>query len=49
MLYAGKGLAVLELLFKYLAMLHRVGPQQWVYDELAAIAAMRFRAASAPY
>ncbi|KAL4440115.1 hypothetical protein ABPG75_003116 [Micractinium tetrahymenae] len=39
----GCGLAAAGLLFKYLAMLRSAGPQRWAYDELAAIAQMRFR------
>ncbi len=40
---AGCGLACVGLLFEYLAMLRAVGPQRWAFDELAAIAQMRFR------
>ena len=40
---AGCGLAAAGLLFEYLAMLRAAGPQRWAYDELAAIAQMRFR------
>ncbi len=30
-------------LFGYLQMLRTVGPQQWIFDELAAIANLKFR------
>lgn len=40
---AGLGLAVVGLLFEYLAMLHNAGPQQWLYQELADIGAMKAR------
>ncbi len=39
----GCGLAPLGLLFQYLALLRQASPQRWVYEELAATAAMRFR------
>ena len=39
----GMGLAVVGLLFEYLAMLRVRGPQQWVYQELADIGAMKAR------
>ena len=39
----GMGLAVVGLLFEYLAMLREKGPQQWVYQELADIGAMKSR------
>ena len=37
------GLGVLDLLFAYLNMLRREGPQRWVWDEMATMAAMKFR------
>ena len=37
------GLGVLDLLFAYLNMLRREGPQRWVWDEMATAAAMKFR------
>ncbi len=40
---AGGGLAVVGLLFEYLALLRAAGPQRWAYDEMAAIGAMKFR------
>jgi nardilysin len=40
---SGCGLEPLALLFDYLAMLRSAGPQRWVHDEMAAIAAMKFR------
>jgi len=38
---AGMGLAVVGLLFEYLAMLRKEGPQQYIYQELADIGAMK--------
>ena len=43
---AGMGLAVMGLLFQYLAMLRQQGLQQWVYQELAAVSATKFRFAN---
>lgn len=40
---AGSGLAVVELLFNYISMLRREGPQKWVYEELAEVAKTRFQ------
>lgn len=37
------GLAVVRLLFEYLAMLRAEGPQEWVYQELSDIGAMKAR------
>ena len=42
-LCTGCGLACVGLLFEYLGMLRAAGPQRWAYDELAAMAQMRFR------
>lgn len=42
-MHAGMGLAAIGLLFEYLAMLRREGPQQWVYQELADIGSMKSR------
>lgn len=39
----GFGLAVVELVFKYLRMIREAKPQEWVYDELKAIGEMKFR------
>ncbi|CAL8470131.1 g9673 [Coccomyxa elongata] len=39
----GFGLATVGPLFGYLRMLRTVGPQRWVFDELAAIADLKFR------
>ncbi|KAK9915769.1 hypothetical protein WJX75_003936 [Coccomyxa subellipsoidea] len=39
----GNGLATVDYLFGYLQMLRRVGPQRWVFDELAAISNLKFR------
>eukprot|EP00887_Chlorella_sp_A99_P000580 scaffold17.g580.t1 len=39
----GCGLACVRLLFEYLALLRREGPQRWVWEEQAAMGAMRFR------
>ena len=39
----GCGLAPLGLLFQYLGLLRQASPQRWVFEELAATAAMRFR------
>ncbi|KAK9820983.1 hypothetical protein WJX81_000873 [Elliptochloris bilobata] len=39
----GAGLAAIGLLFEYVALLRAAGPQRWAYDEMAAIAAMKFR------
>lgn len=36
------GLAVIHLLFQYLAMLRHQGLQQWVYDEIAQVASTKF-------
>lgn len=41
--WAGYGLATVGPLFEYLRLLRGAGPQRWVFDELAAIAALRFR------
>ena len=41
--YAGNGLAPMGLLFQFLSLLKEAGPQQWVFDELANIAQMRFK------
>eukprot|EP00873_Tetraselmis_striata_P042477 jgi/Tetstr1/462741/TSEL_000701.t1 len=38
----GAGLAVAGVVFQYIKMLKEAGPQRWVYDELKAIADMRF-------
>ena len=35
------GLAVVGLLFEYLAMLRKEGPQQYIYQELADIGSMK--------
>lgn len=40
---AGCGLGCVRLLFEYLNMLRQAGPQQWAYEEMAAIAGMKFR------
>lgn len=40
---AGNGLAPMGLLFQFLNLLRAAGPQQWVFDELANIAQMRFK------
>ena len=40
---AGNGLAPMGLLFQFLSLLREAGPQQWVFDELANIAQMRFK------
>lgn len=40
---SGNGLATVGYLFGYLQMLRRVGPQRWVFDELAAISNLKFR------
>jgi len=37
------GLGVLDLLFAYLNLLREEGPQRWVWDEMAAVAGLRFR------
>jgi len=34
---------VLQLLFEYMAMLREKGPQEWLYDEQAQLAQLRFR------
>eukprot|EP00884_Botryococcus_braunii_P020235 jgi/Botrbrau1/6896/Bobra.67_3s0015.1 len=39
----GGGLAVVGLLFDYIALLRREGPQAWVYEEMRATSEMRFR------
>ena len=39
----GAGLAAAGLLFSYVGLLARAGPQAWVHEEVAAIAAARFR------
>ncbi|KAL0048825.1 hypothetical protein WJX82_000128 [Trebouxia sp. C0006] len=39
----GNGLAPMGLLFQFLSLLKEAGPQQWVFDELANIAQMRFK------
>ncbi|KAK9862426.1 hypothetical protein WJX84_001898 [Apatococcus fuscideae] len=39
----GSGLAVVELLFNYISLLRREGPQKWVYDELAEVAKTKFQ------
>ena len=36
-------MAVVRLLFEYLAMLRAEGPQEWVYQELSDIGAMKAR------
>ena len=41
--HAGAGLAVIGLLFEYIALLRAAGPQRWAYDEMAAIGNMKFR------
>lgn len=45
---AGCGLSCAGLVFQYLSMLRRAGPQRWAYDEMAAISGLRFRQA-VPY
>ena len=40
---AGMGLAVVKLVFQYLAMLSHEGLQEWAYQEMAAVAATKFR------
>lgn len=40
---AGNGLAPVGLLFQFLNLLRKEGPQKWVFDELANIAQMRFK------
>ncbi|MEW5302568.1 MAG: hypothetical protein WDW38_002287 [Sanguina aurantia] len=40
---AGCGLAVVDLVFQYLAMMRAEGPQEWVWQEMKAIADMRFK------
>jgi secreted Zn-dependent insulinase-like peptidase len=39
----GLGLAVVDLMFEYLAMLEATGPQEWVFQELKSIANMKFQ------
>ena len=39
----GMGLACIKVLFEYLSMLKNSGPQEWVFNEIAAINAMRFK------
>ena len=36
-------MAVVELLFNYISLLRREGPQKWVYDELAEVAKTKFQ------
>ena len=40
---AGNGLAPVGVLFQFLNLLRKEGPQKWVFDELANIAQMRFK------
>jgi hypothetical protein len=42
----GFGLAPVGLLFEYIAMLKRHGPQQWVWEETRKLSDMRFRCSS---
>ena len=37
------GLATIGLLFEYIGMLHQQGLQQWAYQELASVAATKFK------
>ena len=39
----GHGLATVGPLFEYLRLLQAAGPQRWVFDELAAIAQLKFQ------
>lgn len=39
----GCGLAVVRAVFQYLSMLKSLGPQKWVWDELASIARMKWQ------
>lgn len=39
----GNGLAIVEYLFGYIAMLKQAGPQEWAFRELAAIGGLKFR------
>lgn len=39
----GAGLACVELVFAYLELLRKSGPQKWAWEEMANVAAMKFR------
>ncbi|KFM22670.1 Insulin-degrading enzyme [Auxenochlorella protothecoides] len=40
---SGAGLACVELVFAYLELLRKSGPQKWAWEEMANVAAMKFR------
>jgi nardilysin len=41
--HAGNGLATVGPLFEYLRLLRAAGPQRWVFEELGAIARLKFQ------